>query len=48
VPWLTVLLLTVVIWRAKLQGGLPPVASDIPGGKHCIGWRQTAFCHPYA
>lgn len=48
VPWLTLMLLSIALWRAKLHGGLPHIVNDIPGGKQCVGWRQTFFCHPFA
>lgn len=48
VPWISLVLLTVLLWRAKLQGGFPLVVNDIPGGRQCTGWKQTYFCHPFA
>lgn len=47
VPWLILILLTVLLWRSKLHS-LPLVVRDIPGGRQCTGWRQTYFCHPFA
>lgn len=48
VPWITLVLLSVILWKAKLHGGFPPIVNEIPGGKQCVGWRQTYFCHPFA
>lgn len=48
VPWLTLILLTVLLWRSRLHGGLPLAVRDIPGGRQCLGWKETFFCHPFA
>lgn len=48
VPWFTLVLLTVLLWRSKLHSNLPMLVNDIPGGRQCTGWKQTFFCHPFA
>lgn len=48
VPWLTLILLGVLLWRVRLHGNLPPVVQNIPGGRQCLGWKETFFCHPFA
>lgn len=48
VPWFMLILVAVLLWRVKLHSHLPPLVQDIPGGKQCLGWKSTFFCHPFA
>jgi hypothetical protein len=47
-PWFAFILLGALLWRVRLHSHLPPVVQEVPGGKQCLGWRQTYFCHPFA
>jgi len=43
-PWVVLL----VLLSGSLFKGRSHVIQDLPGGKKCVGWRETFFCHPFA
>lgn len=43
-PWLV---LVMVLSRSMIKGRTA-IIHDLPGGKKCVGWRETYFCHPFA
>jgi len=45
-PWSALLALFGLqqyLWR-----GVIVLPADLPGGRACVGWRETYFCHPFA
>lgn len=44
-PWVALVLM---LGYGSLLRGRTDVIKELPGGKKCIGWRQTYYCHPFA
>jgi len=42
-PWVVFLVVGV---RSLVRS--TELRKEIPGGKSCVGWRETYFCHPFA
>lgn len=44
-PWIA---LVIMLGKGSLFKGSHDAYKDLPGGKKCIGWRETYFCNPFA